>query len=126
MFQGKRGSIRSTTSIQSADSFTLEEQIRELQGYDLHKISCLITEEKTLRDLAVELKISTTVVDSAISDHRGKIYGATYQALTDWFTNQGNTTKAFATIFKAFRKIKKSSIIREVLFNNNDVMLEKF
>ena len=63
-------------------------------------------------------------MDSFIAKHGNNMYEAAYQILKTWFANQANKTDAFITMCEALSKIGENSIIREVLLNDDDVLLE--
>ena len=100
-------------------------EIRELQDHDLIEISCQINEPKTLRHLAAKLNITPVTVYSALANHKDGMYEATYQVLKTWFADQVNQTYAFTSMCKALSQIGESSIISEVLLNNDDILSER-
>ena len=115
----------SASSIESTDSSTCKDKARVLKDCDLHKISCQIHNWKTLRSLAIRLNILTTVVDSAIANHKNDMYEATYQVIKTWFADKINKTDAFTSMCEALSKIGESSIIGEALLNDDDILSEK-
>ena len=99
----------------ATDSAKWKTVIRDLTESDLLIICDHVTDRIKLRKLAARLKMTLSIVDSALqNDPLGE---AVYQVLNTWYRDQEDLKKAHVTMCEALSDIGENLIINKVLLS---------